>query len=127
MENNVDTAIVQNVILDTCILQYFSNKNIQIALDKYLLDLINRKFTFYISEISIAELLTNLNKPKEKQGLKTLSLFERYSVEQNVLIASAQLSSVYNKVGVNNIDILKIDGNHISLADRILGATAILN
>lgn len=127
MTNNVDTESVQNVILDTCILQYFSNKNIQIELDRYLLDLIDRKFTFYISEISIAELLTNLNKPKEAQGLKILSLFERYLVEQNTLIASAQLSSIYNQVGINNIDLSKIESARISLSDRILGATAILN
>jgi len=127
MKNEKYSKPIQNIILDTCILQYSNKKNIQNELSEYLQDLIERKFDLYISEISIAELLTNLTRENEDEGAKTISYFKKYTVEQNTLIASAQLSSIYNKVGINNLDISKVDGGHINLSDKIIGATAILN
>ena len=59
---NKEHIIQQDIILDTCILQYLGNKNLQEDLDTYLRELISRGFLLTISEISIAELLTNLNK-----------------------------------------------------------------
>jgi predicted nucleic acid-binding protein len=109
---------VQNIILDTCVLQYLSDKYMSLELLKFLLDLIQRGFGLAISDISIFELLQDATIKKENEGVDTLKLFGRYNLLENTLIASAQISTLY-----------KSDRCHdgISVADKIIGATAILS
>lgn len=125
-EGSQSNAPVQDIILDTCILQYFGNKHLAYKLKIYLIGLIGRRFDLAISEVTIAELLCNLSKKKEEEGRNTLLLFKRYPVENKVLVASAQLPSLFNQVQIDNFEKIKIQTDHISLADRIIGATAVL-
>lgn|SRR3989338_199279 len=117
----------QDIILDTCILIHLSTENMAIPLKYYLLDLIGRKFNLAISGISITELLTNITLKKQQEGYKVLSIFKRYFLPDNILIASGELSTLYKQVGIDNDNPIKIECDHISLADRIIGATAVLS
>jgi predicted nucleic acid-binding protein len=118
---------IQDIILDTCIIQYLGNENIAPRLKNYLVDLAGRGFNFAISEVTFAELLSNISLGKEIIGRKTLALFKRYFVGDRVLISSAQLSSLFKQVQIDNFEKIKIQSDHISLADKIIGATAILS
>lgn len=109
---------IQNIILDTCILQYTGDKKIIAELLPYLLELTKRGFGLAISDISIQELLTNATLRQEKQGITLLSQFRRYQLEPNILIGAAQLSTLYSKE--------KVPSQNISIPDKIIASTAIL-
>lgn len=110
---------VQNIILDTCILQYLSDRYISQELKVYLLDLIARGFGLAFSDISIVELLQDANVKQETEGVKTLQSFIRYNLEENILVAAAQVSTLYKQD--------KICNDNISIADKMIGATAVLS
>jgi len=69
----------QNIILDTCILQYLNDKKISAQLISYLASLIKKGFSLAISDISIQELLTNATIKQEKEGLALL-FGKRFSI-----------------------------------------------
>ncbi len=116
---STDNPIKQNIILDTCILQYLGDRHISLELNTYLLDLISRGFDFAISDISIQELLTGTTIKQEQVGLKLLNGLVRYSIFHNILVAAAQLTTLYRQDKVKN--------EHISIPDKIIASTAILN
>lgn len=109
---------IQNIILDTCILQYFSDKYISSELRTYLIDLLGRGFGLAISDVSIMELLQDATVKRETEGMNSLKPFVRYNLLDNTLIAAAQLSTLYKRDKCH-------DG--ISMADKIIGATAVLS
>lgn len=109
----------QNIILDTCILQYISDKKISAQLISYLASLIKKGFSLAISDISIQELLTNATIKQEKEGLALLSNFKNYQLESNILVSASQLSTLYNQG--------KIPNQNISIPDKIIASTAILS
>jgi len=108
----------QDIILDTCILQYFSKKQVSKELRAYLSDLMGRGFSLSISEISTCELLSGATIKQEQEGYQTLSVFKRYLIDSRSLITAAQVATLYHKE--------KIPNDKISIADRIVAATAIL-
>jgi predicted nucleic acid-binding protein len=109
----------QDIILDTCILQYISNKKISGQLISYLASLVKKDFNLAISDISIQELLTNATIRQEKEGLALLSNFKNYQLESNILVSASQLSTLYNQ--------RKIPNQNISVPDKIIASTAILS
>jgi len=110
--------LTQNIILDTCILQYFSDRYISVGLKTYLINLIGKGFGLAISDISVLELLQGANASQETEGLNVLKLFNRYNLQERILVAAAQLSTLYSQDKIYN------DG--ISMADRIIASTVIL-
>lgn len=110
--------IKQDIILDTCLLQYIGDKNIAKNLIDYLSELEGANFNLAISNISVCELLSGTTQKQETDGLSILSLFKRYQVDDNVLVATSQLSTLYGREKIPNQD--------ISIADKIIAATAIL-
>lgn len=109
---------VQYIILDTNIIQYLNDKHIEYQLYLYLLDLIKGGFGFAISDVSVYELLSGVTVKQEEVAISTLSNFRRYIVNTNVLVAASQLSTIYKRE--------KISDQEITLADKLVGATAIL-
>ncbi|MDP3982500.1 MAG: PIN domain-containing protein [bacterium] len=110
---------VQNIILDTNILQYSTSKGPKDQFIIYISELIERGFGLTISEITVYELLAGLSSEKEKQAIQTLEAFGRYKVEVDVFIGAAQLSTLYS------MDKSVMDSG-ISTGDRIIAASAIL-
>lgn len=110
---------IQNIILDTCILQYLSNTHIKPELNQYISELINRGFGPAISDISISELLQDATVEQEKAGLSIIGLFNRYPLSESILIGAAQLSSLYKEAIETNID--------ISIGDKIIASTSVLS
>lgn len=109
----------QHILLDTCILQYLSNKQLGEQLIPYLVALQERKFILAISEISIYELLSGSTIKQEQEGLAVLNLFKVYQIIQNVLIAASQLSTLYHcEEGLPD--------NAISPQDKFIAATSVL-
>jgi predicted nucleic acid-binding protein len=87
-------------------------------LRQYLLNITRRGFGIVISDVSTYELLSGATVRQEQQANEILSDFIRYSVDSGALITASQLSTVYKKE--------KISEQSITLADKIIGATAIL-
>ncbi|MHA1305138.1 MAG: type II toxin-antitoxin system VapC family toxin [Candidatus Heimdallarchaeaceae archaeon] len=111
--------LIQNIILDTCILQYINDKKISTQLISYLGDLTKRGFGLAISDISIQELLTSATIKQERNGLALLSKLRAYRVESTILVGASQLSTLYSQE--------KISNQNISIPDKIIASTAILS
>lgn len=113
----------QDVILDTCILQYLgSSKGFGTELTSYLDELVSRGFGLTISDVSFYELLSGLSTQKETEGINLLNKFTRYLLEPTVLLAAARLSALYFQQ-------TKIEGRTTgdpSMQDKIIGVTSIL-
>ena len=109
---------VQNIILDTNIFNYSSNKFISTALNGFLSLLTNNGFVLAFSDISICELLSGATISQEKAQLAVLNNVRRYLLDDNVLIGAARLQSFYKKENVPE--------GQIDLADRIIAATTII-
>jgi len=108
----------QDIILDTCVLQYTSDKFIAVELQNYLIGLVKRGFELATSNISIFELLSGSTITNEAKGLKILNLFKNYKIDENLLLAASQLSTLYDKE--------KVPSQDISISDKIIATTAIL-
>jgi len=108
----------QDIIFDTCILNYNGNPQIFPQLNTYYLDLLKRQFILAISEITIFELLQDATIKKEREAINILSFFKTYQINSKLLIAAAQLSTLYKEERIPN--------QQISTSDKIIGATAIL-
>ncbi len=109
---------IQNIILDTNIIQYIGDRNIAAHLSQYFQDLIKKGFGFAISDISYYELLSGATIKQEQQAHSALSRFVKYPVNSNVLITASQLSTIYKNQ--------KVPNQQITLEDKIIAATAIL-
>lgn len=108
----------QNIILDSNIIQYTADKFASQVFVQYLSDLLKRGFGLAISDISIFELLKGAYVKKENEMLQLLSIFIRYYLVDRVLVAAAQLETLYKLDG--------IDPKQIEAGDKLIGSTAIL-
>jgi predicted nucleic acid-binding protein len=90
-------APIQNILLDTNIIQYAGNAPSGIEFLKYLIELQKRHFGLAISDVSFFEILRNTTKKQEQEIITILNIFYRYFVSKEVLIAGAQLSTLYRE------------------------------
>lgn len=109
---------LQDIILDSNILQYLGNKKISPEIISYMIEFQKNNFVLSISNISITELLSGTTRKQETDGINVLSVFKRYEINDSVLIGASQISTLYT--------IAKIPNDQISLADKIIGSTAII-
>lgn len=105
------------IIIDSNIIQYLGHKYLQMELDNYINTFVTKKILVAISQITIAEVFSGLPEQKETETLLRLSKFSHIDIQKNILYVAAQLQTLYHKE--------KIPFQHISLADRIIAATAI--
>lgn len=108
----------QNIILDSNIIQYVVDKNSSEALAPYLMDFLDRGFGFAISDITIYELLKGANIKNEAEMLQVLNVFQRYYLTDNVLVAAAQLETLYRMDS--------IEPKQVESGDKFIAATAVL-
>jgi predicted nucleic acid-binding protein len=111
--------ITQSILLDSCIIQYSSDSYRSLEFMKYLYALTTRGFSLSISEFTFFELLRGIPTTKKENILiEKLLLFGRFAVTNKVLVAAAQLITLYNAQ--------KIPPDQIQDGDLILAATSIL-
>lgn len=108
----------QDILLDTCILQYSGNTDSSAVFLDYLKDIGTRKFGLAISKFTVYELLQGASVTKEVRLATLLNRFRSFSVSHDTLVAAAQLKTLYNAE--------KIPDSQISDGDKIIAATAIL-
>jgi predicted nucleic acid-binding protein len=108
----------QNLILDSNIIEYASNKYCSVELNPYLSDLLKRGFGFAISDITIFELLKGASVKKENEMLQILNNFQRYYLTENVLTAASQIETLYKMESV--------DPKQMGYGDMFIAATSIL-
>lgn len=100
MDNDKKTPPKQNIILDSNIIQYSVDKSASVVFVPYLSELLKRGFGLAISDITIYELLKGSSIKNETEMLRILNIFQRYYLTDNVLIASAQLETIYKIEGI---------------------------
>lgn len=119
MENEQQTAVRQDVILDSNAIHYGLDKKVASSFTPIILDLINKNFVPAVSQISVYETLKKTNPKRETEILNFLkSNFKNYEIDDTVLLASARLFTFYG-----NEDNIR---NSISSEDIIIAATSIL-
>ena len=84
----------------------------------YLDSLIQRRFEFAISSITIYELLRGANRQTESKMLTILNSFQKYELTDIVLQNAAQLETLYK--------IEHIMPNEVEHGDKFIAATSIL-
>ena len=113
------SEVTPNVLLDTCIIQYAVSKDTGAIFQQYLAEFSSRGYPLAISEFSIYELLQGTSVSKEAELLQWLNSFNtRYLVANNVLLAAAQLRTLY--------DMEKISREQVGDGDKIIASTSIL-
>lgn len=108
----------QDILLDTNILQYSGDKYASIVFVPYLQELLGRGFGLAISQISIYELLKGASVKMEREMLPILNLFQQYFITDQVLLAAAQLDTIYA--------LEKLFSKQIEDCDKFIAATSIL-
>lgn len=118
--NSTITQVVpiQNILLDTNIIQYAGSNPTAFEFLKYLIELQFRRFGLAMSDVSNFEILRNATTKQEQEIFQILKIFYRYYVSREVLISSARLATLYR----NHCN-LKGD---IDYGDIFIGATSIL-
>tara|TARA_Y100000310_G_scaffold234036_1_gene236944 strand:+ start:1169 stop:1702 length:534 start_codon:yes stop_codon:yes gene_type:complete len=120
---NYNIALIKNnnIILDSCTIQYLDNKAMKLSLWKILKHLRQNKNVFNIALISYYELLSECPKNKEEKLLKILGFFNIHKFSEEVIVTAARLATCYRLEP--NIK------NHQSIndGDKIIAATAMLS
>lgn len=108
------------IIVDTCIIQHgaSSKKTKSEAVISCLEGLSKKGYKLAISEITLYEKLHGLWGRRAEETVKILKTYEWKTVSTEVLLMSSMLGGLY-------ID-LEVDKERISIGDKIIAATAIL-
>lgn len=117
-EQSTTSPPKQTIIIDTNIMSYISEKETVGYVLSYLLELVQRGFSFAISDVTIYELLRGNKQEKEKRMLELLNPYFRYFLTVEVLIAAAQLDNI--------MKLEEIEVNRVDHGDKFIAATAIL-
>jgi len=105
-------------LLDTCIAEYWLNKDIQPVVAAQLLSWAGSTFDLAISEISYAELIDGAFKDKVQRVKELLFTFVRFEVSQRVLSGAGILSTVYKNHNKQT--------SGAGLQDKIIAATSFI-
>lgn len=116
----------KKLLLDTNIIEYSLNKNIGIPLNKDLLKLRLKGYSFYLSDFSAYELLKGADEEKTLKIFEIVKLFPRFQVSINVLNTAALFENLYklqHKIEGQNDDYGK---KRYTDVDKIIAATSCL-
>lgn len=116
-KKNMDGLTSNVIILDTNVILYLGNKYLSDPLGSYVKTYSAN--TLYYSEISVAEVFAGVVKSHSISPVERLSDFQVLHLYQEVLMLSGYLSAIYSSHSPSF--------QHISLADKIIAATAVLN
>lgn len=104
------------VILDTNILQYLNGSVFADDLLGYIDELTDANASLNISAISISEILSGCTTKQEQEAFEVLERFSKHTISEEILVVAGKLQNLYKTFGVEE--------SRISLADRIIAATA---
>ncbi len=119
MERSSHGLLPQLIIVDSNIIQYIAQPKSAKVFNDYIDNLIERRFDFAISTITIYELLKGASKQKAEKMINLLDRFTKFELEEDILQAAAKLESLYK--------LEDIQPKEIEDADKIIGATALLS
>jgi predicted nucleic acid-binding protein len=107
----------QQILLDTCIIQYLLDSRIFPELNKYIVTLSTQ--SPHVSQMTKAELLDGCTIANEKRVLEILQTVTSLELTERILLGAGKLGSVYREYSS--------DLKEISLADKVIAATAIVH
>ena len=107
----------QQILLDTCIIQYLLDSRITPELNKYINTLSTQ--SPHVSQITKAELLDGCTIANEKRVLEILQTVTSLELSERILLGAGKLGSVYKEFSSTFKD--------IGMADKIIAATAIVH
>ncbi len=105
------------ILLDSCVLEYLDDEDLRPSIVGCLNNVVKNKNTLALSEYLRFELLRGAFRKVETRMMALIDNFQRYQVTEEILIAAAQLETLYKELSVNS---------GISDGDKILASTAIL-
>lgn len=112
----VSVSKFQYVILDTNIIQYFSNQELALEMIENLKEAVADGYRIAISDFTLYESIDGSSLKNEQERMKTLTGIPRFYVTKNVFITAAHLGCLY-----------KGDNHEMNdIGDKIIGATSIL-
>lgn len=106
-------------ILDTNIIEYAMDRDINPVLIPYLQSVIKRGAELVISEISVYELIKGANPNKRTLVFKTIKDYKRLEITQEILLFAALFEKIYKLQ--KDLEIVKREFNDI---DKIIAATS---
>lgn len=107
------------VLLDSCIIEYWLDKNIAPAMTRLTKNLFGDKIKIAISEVTFSELINGAYKDKERKVISLLESFTSFPLSKRVILGSGKLGSVYKEF---NKDLHKA----ADIADRMIASTSIV-
>lgn len=108
-----------NIILDTNILKRIADIYSFSEFAKYITDLERRNGIFAISDFTLFELFRGATVKVEHEIEPILTVFDKFIVTSEVLLAAARLETLYKMEN--------IQPNDIEEGDKIIAGTALLN
>lgn len=117
-----ESAELRNIILDTNILSRLGPSGIGQLITDFLQGLLvaTPGWGLAISDVSVFEILNEIPADKEGEASKLLAGFAHYAVDQNILLAAAQLGCVYKRHFIE----LKIQEKMPEPGDKIIASTS---
>lgn len=106
----------QYLILDSCILEYWLDKDLNQAITKQITEWSHDSSALAVSNISYAELIDGAYKQKIEKVKDLLNKFTGFEVSQRILSTSGILSSIYKLESGRT--------NGASMEDKIIAATS---
>lgn len=94
-------------------------KNMSNSIISYLYELSQEKTKFFISSVSIYELINGANKDKQEKVYETIKSYERFEISDEVLVLAGMLEKTYRTENYLN-------RLFFSDMDKIISATCIL-
>lgn len=106
------------ILLDSCIIEYLLNTDLNRNISDYLQTVDDGSDLQAISEITYSELTEGAFKHKEERVFTFLNKFTTFPVNRRVIVGSGKLGTLYR---MSNIDVKRI-----GLADKLIASTAII-
>ena len=107
------------LLLDSCVVQYLFNKEINAVLSTQLSKWSAEIFELAISDITYAELLNGVTQDKEKRLIELLDQFYGISITQRVVKGCGKLGCIYNEKDNQFKD--------IEMGDKIIASTSVIH
>lgn len=106
------------ILLDSCTVEYLLTPELKDLIQKRIDLWFDPTYLRSVSEITCTELIDGAYKDKEHVILTILQTFTNFYVSREVIVAAGQIGSIYKQKNIKQ---------GISLADKIIAATSVLN
>ena len=118
MTQNADTISQKYIVIDSCILEYLLNRDMNDSITQQLGYWCNNVFTLSVSEVSYAELVDGAHLDKETKVIDLLDKYHSFAISKRIITGAGKIGSVYKQEFPTE--------KTVSLGDKILAATSII-